>query len=106
MPTQGRLHHSDTGREVTRALDPWPHSEAGRFHRGIAIAIVGFGALVVCAAAGLHHGAADVAVLATALAICGGVGLYLLADLHSSPSGFPSPEGQLSGTPLSQSRRA
>ena len=26
---------SDSGREVSRALDPWPHSEAGRFHRGM-----------------------------------------------------------------------
>ena len=27
------------GREVVRQIDPWPHSEAGRFHRGIACAI-------------------------------------------------------------------
>ena len=26
---------SMTGREVTRAVAPWPHSEAGRFHRGM-----------------------------------------------------------------------
>ena len=26
-------------REVTRQLDPWPHSEAGRFHRGISLVI-------------------------------------------------------------------
>ena len=28
-------------------LDPWPHSEVGRFHRGIAVAIVCFGMLVI-----------------------------------------------------------
>ena len=35
---------SDRGREVVRPLDPWPHSEAGRFHRGIALVMVGLGA--------------------------------------------------------------
>ncbi len=29
-------HH---GREVTRQLDPWPHSDSGRFHRGSALAV-------------------------------------------------------------------
>jgi hypothetical protein len=88
-PRKGACTDSDTGREVTRALDPWPHSEAGRFHRGIAIAIVGFGALVVCAAGALNHDSGDLAVLGAALAICGGVGIYLVADLRSTPSGFP-----------------
>jgi hypothetical protein len=87
---------SDTGREVTRALDPWPHSEVGRFHRGIAVAIVGFGILVIGAAAVLHHGAGDLAVLIGALLISTLVGLYLLADFRSAPSGFPWPEGDLS----------
>jgi hypothetical protein len=88
---------SDTGREVTRALDPWPHSEAGHFHRGIALAMVAFGILVILAGVALHHGAADLAVLATALLTCGAVGLYLFADLRSTPSGFPWPDGQVSG---------
>src|SRR5262249_34499875 len=34
-PRKGDCTDSDTGREVTRTLDPWPHSEAGRFHRVI-----------------------------------------------------------------------
>jgi len=96
-PRKAACTDSNTGREVTRALDPWPHSEAGRFHRGIAVAIVAFGALVVCAGVALNHGPGDLVVLGAALAICGGVGLYLLADLRSSQSGFPWPEGQLSG---------
>ena len=97
-PRKDGCTDSDAGREVTRALDPWPHSEAGRFHRGIAVAIVAFGALVVCAGVALHHGVGDLVVLGIALATCGGVGIYLLADLRSAPSGFPWPEGQLSGT--------
>jgi len=88
---------SDTGREVTRALDPWPHSEAGHFHRGIAVAMVGFGVLVICAGAFLHHDAGDVAVLGAALLFCGAIGLYLVADLRSAPAGFPWPDGERSG---------
>jgi hypothetical protein len=96
-PRKSQCTDSDTGREVTRALDPWPHSEAGRFHRGIAVAMVGFGSLVICAGAVLHHGLGDLAVLGASLIVCGAVGLSLLADLRSSPSGFPWPEGERSG---------
>jgi hypothetical protein len=79
-------------------LDPWPHSEAGRFHRIIAVAIVCFGILVIGAGAALNHGSSDLAVLGGALLLCTIVGLYLLADLRSAPSGYPWPEGELSGT--------
>ena len=88
---------SDTGRELTRALDPWPHSEAGRFHRGIAVAMVGFGILVICAGGALHHEAGDLAVLGGALLISTLAGLYLLADFRATPSGFPWAEGEQSG---------
>jgi hypothetical protein len=88
---------SDDGREIAQALDPWPHSEAGRFHRGIALAMVGFAVLVICAGAGLNHGAADFAVLGAALLLSTLVGLYLLAGFRSAPSGFPWPDGQRSG---------
>jgi hypothetical protein len=91
-PSKHLCTDSDTGREVTRALDPWPHSEAGHFHRGIAVAMVGFGVLVICAGAALHHGVVDLAVLGASLLVCGGIGLYLLADLRSAPAGFPWPE--------------
>jgi hypothetical protein len=88
---------SDTGRELTRAIDPWPHSEAGRFHRVIAIAIVCFGFLILGAGAALHHGSGDLAVLGTALLISTGVALYLIADLRRTPDGFPWPGDQQSG---------
>jgi hypothetical protein len=93
-----RCTDSDSGREIARALDSWPHSEAGRFHRGIALAMVGFGLLVICAGAGLNHGAADLAVLGAAFLVSSVTGLSLLADFRSAPSGFPWPEEELSGT--------
>ena len=42
LPAQGRRARTPTdGREIVRPLDPWPHSEAGRFHRGIVAAARG-----------------------------------------------------------------
>jgi hypothetical protein len=96
-PRKGDCTDSDTGRELTRALDPWPHSEVGRFHRGIAAAIVGFGILVIGAGAVLHHDPADLAVLGGTLLVSTVIGLYLLADFRAAPSGFPWAEGEQSG---------
>ncbi len=96
-PRKGDCTDSSSGRELTRAIDPWPHSEVGRFHRGISVAIAGFGILVLGAAAALHHGPADLAVLGAALLLSTLVGLYLLADFRSAPSGFPWAEGERSG---------
>jgi hypothetical protein len=96
-PRKGDCTDSDEGRQLTRMLDPWPHSEAGRFHRVIAVSIVGFGLLVLGAGAALHHGPADLAVLGTALFVSTVVGIYLLTDLRSAPSGFPWAEGERSG---------
>jgi hypothetical protein len=88
---------SDDGREIARALDSWPHSEAGRFHRGIALAMVGFALLVILAGAGLNHAGGDLAVLGAAAFASTAIGLLLLADLRSTPSGFPWPEAERSG---------
>ena len=87
---------SDEGREITRAVDPWPHSEAGRFHRGISLVMVGLTVLVLAAAAALNHTAADLLVLGGALAASALAMLVLLADFRETPSGFPWPEGQSS----------
>jgi hypothetical protein len=94
-PRKGDCTDSDSGREVTRSIDPWPHSEAGRFHRAIAVAMVGFGILVIGAGAALNHTAADIAVLAATLLVCAAIGLRLLSGLRATASGFPWPEGQL-----------
>jgi hypothetical protein len=53
---------------------------------------------VICAGAALHHGAGDLAVLGAALLICAAIGIYLMADLRSTPSGFPWADGERSGT--------
>ena len=46
---------SDQGREIVRPLDPWPHSEAGRFHRAVSLVLVGVALLVLVAGAVRNH---------------------------------------------------
>ena len=45
------------------------------------------------AGAGLNRGSAELAVLGGALLFSTIIGLFLLADFRSAPSGFPWPEG-------------
>jgi hypothetical protein len=68
-PARAECTDSDTGREIARPLDPWPHSEAGRFHRGIAVAIMSLAAVILTIAAVRNHEPAQVAVLAPALGV-------------------------------------
>ncbi len=88
---------SDEGREIAASLDSWPHSEAGRFHRGIAIVMVVLAALVLAAGAALHHDAGDLAVIGAAVTVTAVAVLYLLADFREAPAGFPWPDGEKSG---------
>jgi hypothetical protein len=66
-PLKERCTDSDRGREIVRPLDPWPHSEAGRFHRVIALVMVALGALIVLAAGVRNHEPAEAAALAAVL---------------------------------------
>ena len=46
-PRKDACTDSDRGREIVRPLDPWPHSEAGRFHRGLSLMLVALALLVI-----------------------------------------------------------
>ncbi len=46
-PRKEACTDSDRGREIVRPLDPWPHSEAGRFHRGLSLMLVALALLVL-----------------------------------------------------------
>ena len=90
-PRKEACTDSDQGREVSRALDPWPHSEAGRFHRMLSVLLVVLGLLIVAVAAIRNHAPAEAAAL-------GAVGLatlaalrWLLRDLRRHPANFPTP---------------
>lgn len=80
---------SDRGREVVRPLDPWPHSEAGRFHRTIAIVMVALGALIALAEGIRHHRPAEAALLGGVLVAALLAGRWLARDLRAHPANFP-----------------
>ena len=89
-PSKRRCTDSDHGREIVRPLDPWPHSEAGRFHRVIALLMVGLGALVLVVVLARHHAQAETALLAGLLAPTALAARWLVRDLRVHPSNFPT----------------
>ena len=90
-PAKSRCTDSDHGREIVRPLDPWPHSEAGRFHRVIALLLVALAALVLVVALARHHSPEEAAFLAAILVGIALAGRWLMRDLRAHPAGFPAP---------------
>ncbi|GAB0104206.1 hypothetical protein JMUB6875_31800 [Nocardia sp. JMUB6875] len=87
---------SSSGREITRALDQWPHSEAGRFHRGIALMLVVLAALFVVIGVVSHLTVGDLATLAPVALVCTGAGWVLTGHFRHTPADFPA------GIPVSE----
>jgi hypothetical protein len=90
-PRKEACTDSDHGREIVRPLDPWPHSEAGRFHRGISLLMVVLGLLIVVVEAARHHDAPELAVLAGVLLVGALAARWLVRDLRVHPANFPAP---------------
>jgi hypothetical protein len=88
-PVKDSCTTSNHGREIAREVDPWPHSEAGRFHRGIACAVAGFGVVMPLATLAANHGPADVAVLGGTVLVVVAGGLPLVRHLWNTPSNAP-----------------
>ena len=65
-PAKDGCTDSDQGREVVRQLDPWPHSEAGRFHRGISVALLGLASLIAGVLMTRNHSLGDLLLLGSA----------------------------------------
>lgn len=82
---------SHRGREIVRPLDPWPHSEAGRFHRMIALLLVALSALILVVEVARHHARAETILLLALLMATGLAGRWLLRDLCTHPANFPGP---------------
>ena len=83
-----RCTDSDRGREIVRPLDPWPHSEAGRFHRVIALLLVAVSALILVVELARNHAVAEDAVLFALLAADALAGSYFARDLRLHPATF------------------
>jgi hypothetical protein len=90
-PSKLRCTDSDRGREIVRPLDPWPHSEAGRFHRVIALLLIALSALILLVEVTRHHAPAETALLLAPLAAIALAGRWLLRDLRVQPTNFPHP---------------
>ncbi len=99
-----RCTDSDHGREIARPLDPWPHSEAGRFHRVIALLLILLGGLILVVEIARHHSPGEAGLLVGLLVPLVLAGRWLLRDLRAHPTGFPAAsvsQGlRLSGSPL------
>jgi hypothetical protein len=89
-PSKAECTDSDDGREIVRAVDPWPYSEAGRFHRGISVAILVLAVLVSVVALVRNHDAPDFAVLGTAMLISGALLIRMASAFLHTPSNFPA----------------
>jgi hypothetical protein len=90
-PVKERCTDSDEGREIVRPLDPWPHSEAGRFHRVIAVMMVVLAGLVALVGLARNHDGAEAAVLVGTVLVCAFAARLLLRDLRTHPSNVPEP---------------
>lgn len=82
---------SDDGREIVRPLDPWPHSEAGRFHRGLSLMLVALALLILVVESVRHHQPAEAAALGAAAIATALAGRLLLRDFRAHPANFPAP---------------
>jgi hypothetical protein len=90
-PAKNDCTDSEHGREVVRAMDPWPHSEAGRFHRGISLVVALIAGLIPAAETLRNHAPLDLAVLGAALTVVALTLRHLYSAFRTTPANFPVP---------------
>ena len=109
-PAKAECTESDNGREVVRAIDPWPHSEAGRFHRGISLAVALIAGLIVSAEVLHNHTPLELAILGAGLVVVAIVAWHLHSAFRATPANFPAPRTPPTaipeGTPLTGYRKS
>jgi hypothetical protein len=88
-PVKDTCTTSSSGREVQRAVDVWPASEAARFHRGIACVVVVLGLAWPAATAAAGPGRTGLLVLAAATALALLTSLPLWSHLRRNPAYIP-----------------
>ncbi|MFC4062871.1 hypothetical protein ACFOWE_31655 [Planomonospora corallina] len=88
-PVKETCTTSDTGREVSRSVDPWPASEAERFHRGIACTVALLGVLWPLAVALGDRTVTERAVLAGTAALLAAGSRPLWSHLRRTTVDFP-----------------
>jgi hypothetical protein len=101
-PLKAACTDSHEGREIVQALDPWPYSEIGRFHRGISLVLALLALIVLGVTMSFHHRLPELLVLGITFALVVLLSLRLLMAFRGSPanfldgarSGIYSPPGQ------------
>jgi hypothetical protein len=88
-PVKAACTSSHRGREISVPTEPWPHSEAARFHRGISLVLVGLAALLAVVAMTRHHQPADLVLAALPLVAAGFLGYRFTDHFRRTPAGFP-----------------
>ncbi|MBG0740967.1 hypothetical protein IV500_16465 [Paeniglutamicibacter antarcticus] len=88
-PVKDSCTTSGNGRQISRNVDPWPSSEAERFHRGIACAVVVLGLAWPLATMIGNRSALELVVLAAAVLTIAAGSWPLWSHLRRSPAGFP-----------------
>ncbi|MEW6635307.1 MAG: hypothetical protein AB1425_00675 [Actinomycetota bacterium] len=88
-PVKAECTDSDEGREVRRAMDPWPHSEAGRFHRGISLVIALLAAAMLVVEMVRNHAPLELAVLGGLFTVVTLVCWHLHSAFRHTPANFP-----------------
>ncbi|GIH81505.1 hypothetical protein Plo01_79340 [Planobispora longispora] len=90
-PVKDTCTTSEAGREITRTVDPWPASEAERFHRGIACTLALLSTLWPLATAlPPERTWTERAILAAAVLLLAAGGLPLWSHLRRTTAGFPA----------------
>lgn len=92
-PVKATCTTSHSGREVQRAVEAWPASEAAKFHRGIACAVVVLGLVWPLATAASGVSRSSLLVLGAAVLI--GLSASLPLWTHLRRSAFSLPEGMV-----------
>jgi Transposase DDE domain len=88
-PVKPQCTDSDTGREVTRPLDPWPRSEAGRFHRAICLVLLVLAAVLLAVELARHHAPVELGLGGVLLAIVLAIAARAAASFRATPAGLP-----------------
>ena len=89
-PVKDNCTTSMSGKSVTRPTDPWPYSEAGRFHRGLACVVAAFGMVLPIICLVINHSPGDI-LLFTVVIVLVAVGMYpLLRHLGNTPVAVPN----------------
>jgi len=89
-PVKPDCTSSPLGREITRPVAPWPHSEAGRFHRGISMVLVVLAGLLVLIG-GVRNLQPATLVLVLPLLFAILLGIRYSAHFRATPANFPAP---------------